>query len=153
MLASDGSPAAPQHPDSYTPPPSQEGDTSPAAVPGGGDEFPVGSMVWGKLPGYDWWPGCVISRSEDKNGDQQHTGGGDGDRGGGVQMWIKWYGENNLSQVSLPHHADWNISTVSTVLQLLTEKVVPFSDFAQHLNTSGLKGVYKRGVFLAIKVN
>ena len=78
-------------------PPSQDGETSSATGEGGGEEFPVGSMVWGKLPGYDWWPGVVISYSQDRVGS-----GGDGERGGGVQVWIKWFGENNLSQVGQP---------------------------------------------------
>ena len=58
-------------------------------------------MVWGKLPGYEWWPGVIISYFQDRNG-----GGGDPassgepERSGGLQVWVKWYGENNLSQVS-----------------------------------------------------
>ena len=52
------------------------------------ERFPVGMMVWGKLPGSDWWPGSVISYDE--------GGGG----GGEPQAWIKWYGDNQLSQVS-----------------------------------------------------
>ena len=64
------------------------------------ERFPVGAMVWGKLPGYDWWPGSVISYDE---------GGGGGGGGGGVepQVWIKWYGDNQLSQVrsnACQHH-------------------------------------------------
>lgn len=38
----------------------------------------------------------VISYCKDREGD---TEGGEGE-GGGMQVWIKWYGENNLSQVS-----------------------------------------------------
>lgn len=60
------------------------------------EEYPIGSMVWGRLQGYDWWPGMVISYCKDREGD---TEGGEGE-GGGMQVWIKWYGENNLSQVS-----------------------------------------------------
>ena len=47
--------------------PFQDGETSSATGggEGGGEEYPVGSMVWGKLPGYDWWPGVVISYSQD----------------------------------------------------------------------------------------
>ena len=57
--------------------------------------FPLGMMMWGKLPGYNWWPGSVISYDE---------GGGvggerGGERGGEPQVWIKWYGDNQLSQV------------------------------------------------------
>ena len=40
----------------------------------------------------------------------------------------------------------------SYFFQILTEKVALFSSFAQYFSTSSLKGVYKRGVFIAIKV-
>ena len=54
--------------------------------------FPLGMMTWGKLPGYNWWPGSVISYDEG-------GGGVGGERGGEPQVWIKWYGDNQLSQV------------------------------------------------------
>ena len=56
----------------------------------------MGSMVWGKLPGYDWWPGLIISYSREEG---ETRGDGEGD--GGMQVWIKWYGESNLSAVSV----------------------------------------------------
>ena len=55
--------------------------------------FPLGMMTWGKLPGYNWWPGSVISY------DEGGGGGAGGERGGEPQVWIKWYGDNQLSQV------------------------------------------------------
>lgn len=69
------------------------------------EKFPVGTIVWGKLPGYHWWPGTVISY------DGATGSGASGEEGGGAspgekptlssepQAWIKWFGENNLSQV------------------------------------------------------
>ena len=56
----------------------------------------MGSMVWGKLPGYDWWPGLIISYSREEG---ETRGDGEGD--GGMQVWVKWYGESNLSAVSV----------------------------------------------------
>ena len=86
--------------DSFTPPASPLMPASSSSTPDGGsgvsEEHPVGSMVWGKLPGYEWWPGVIISYSRDKEGD---SATGEVVDGGGVQVWVKWYGENNLSQV------------------------------------------------------
>lgn len=65
------------------------------------EEYPIGSMVWGRLPGYDAWPGEVISYCRGKEGDGVEEG-----EGGGIQVWVKWYGENNLSQVSHYHSFD-----------------------------------------------
>ena len=48
--------------------------------------FPSGRMMWGKLPGYEWWPGCILSSAVGEDGT--------------ISVWIKWYGENLLSQVS-----------------------------------------------------
>ena len=102
-------PASPhEHFKSYTPPPHalpQSGAVGSATQDGdlSVERPPVGSMVWGKLPGYDWWPGLVISYSQDKSeGEPQSTG--ETERGGGLQVWIKWYGENNLSQVRSTLH-------------------------------------------------
>lgn len=49
------------------------------------EQFPVGTLVWGKIPGYDWWPGTVISHCEDGAGKDQ--------------LWVRWFGDNQLSQV------------------------------------------------------
>ena len=63
----------------------------------------MGTMVWGKLPGYDWWPGVTVSYiagdKDDKEGENEVQGG---ERE--VLVWVKWYGENNLSQVSVPNN-------------------------------------------------
>ena len=54
------------------------------------EEYPHDTMVWGRLPGYEAWPGAVMNGKE-----------GDGvEEGEGGEVWVKWYGENNLSQVS-----------------------------------------------------
>lgn len=77
--------------------------------------FPVGSLVWGKLPGYDWWPGCVISynkkemekfkeeleMNEDGTEDDGSVSSDDHSEDGDVVAWIKWFGDNQLSLVRL----------------------------------------------------
>ena len=61
--------------------------------------FPLGMMTWGKLPGYNWWPGSVISYDEGGGLGGERGGERGGEKGGEPQVWIKWYGDNQLSQV------------------------------------------------------
>ena len=81
-----------------------ENNSTKSGATGDMDKYPIGSIVWGKLPGYDWWPGLIISYCKDKEGDTVGEG-----EGGGMQVWVKWYGENNLSQVSccISAHRGW----------------------------------------------
>lgn len=61
-------------------------------------DFPIGSMVWGKLPGYNWWPGVIVS-SENGGGNKDEKGDDDSPCFI-VRCWVKWYGETQLSRVS-----------------------------------------------------
>lgn len=65
--------------------------------------YPVGTIVWGKLPGYDWWPGILLSYDDRNNGIKKESEetSDDEENGGnvGVRVWVKWYGDNQLSQV------------------------------------------------------
>lgn len=72
--------------------------------------LPVGSMVWGKLPGYDMWPGLVISydkRKEKPQATEEEEDGNEEEEEHNreteedVEVWIKWFGDNQLSQVCL----------------------------------------------------
>ena len=67
--------------------------------------FPVGSMVWGKLPGYNMWPGLLISydkrkdkplaMEEEEECDDDEESKTEDD----VEVWIRWFGDSKLSQV------------------------------------------------------
>ena len=62
----------------------------------------IGTMVWGKLPGYDWWPGVVLSYSDGTNGTKKDTdelSDDETESNSVVRVWVKWYGDNQLSQV------------------------------------------------------
>ena len=99
--------------------------------------------------------------------------------GGGIQVWVKWYGENNLSQVSSHITSSFGNACViclslppslspspppsplSIILSLIlsslslkipADKVSLFSNFNQNLKAHSLKGIYKKGVFTALKV-
>ena len=59
-------------------------------------------MIWGKLPGYDWWPGVVLSYSDNTNGmkkEVEDLSDDETESNNGVRVWVKWYGDNQLSQV------------------------------------------------------
>ena len=64
--------------------------------------------MWGKLPGYDWWPGCVVSHDkkemekfkEEMETDEEETESLGGGEEGGETAWVKWFGDNQLSLVS-----------------------------------------------------
>ena len=65
--------------------------------------YPEGSLVVGKLPGYDWWPGMVMyqdstteKEKEDENDCEKDE---EEEPEPGVQVWVKWFGDNQLSKV------------------------------------------------------
>ena len=51
--------------------------------------FSIGTLVFGKLKGYDWWPGRVASHNEIGMPVPPPN-----------HSWIRWYGENQVSDVS-----------------------------------------------------
>ena len=64
--------------------------------------YVAGTMVWGKLPGYDWWPGILLSYSDDTNGikkDGEELSDDESESNNSVRVWVRWYGDNQLSQV------------------------------------------------------
>ena len=67
-------------------------------------QFPIGTVTWGKLLGYDWWPGCVISHDDGTKGKKdkelEESSSAEEETSAGPQFWIKWFGDNQLSQVS-----------------------------------------------------
>ena len=77
-------------------------------------KYPIGTMIWGKLPGYDWWPGVVLSYSDGATSsggggakkeptsatEEQQLSDDEESSCNVVRVWVKWYGDNQLSQVS-----------------------------------------------------
>jgi hypothetical protein len=96
----------------------------------GDDKLPVNWMVWGKIPGYDWWPGYILSYEKGKPDveleDEDIIGNNE------VVAMIKWFGDNQLSQV--PCH-----------------KIHSFGEFIDYFIPTKLKGLYKKAVFTALK--
>ena len=58
-------------------------------------------MIVGKLPGYDWWPGMVMYQdtTTDKEKEENDCEKDEDEEEPGVQMWIRWFGDNQLSKV------------------------------------------------------
>lgn len=128
----------------YTPPPPSPSPSPHLSSPlpadmdtvDGSDEpsYPAGSIVWGKLPRYEWWPGIIVSCSQDRSGEgrdtpEETTSEAEEEGGGGgikvCQVWVKWCGENNLSHVSPFHRA--LLFLIKIHIHFITYK--PFSDF------------------------
>lgn len=53
------------------------------------DVHPIGHMVFAKLSGYPWWPCFVISHRFSLS-----------PQGQVIKLWVRWYGENDMSHVS-----------------------------------------------------
>jgi len=77
--------------------------------------FCINRLVWGKLPGYSWWPGAIISYEGSKEIEQDKMAATEGGKPNkesleqkqqqqqGLELtsaWVKWFGENQLSPVS-----------------------------------------------------
>lgn len=62
--------------------------------------------MWGKIPGYSWWPGvvmCLNKTAEGFSGGLESSKDSDNqeeeDEDGGTEVWVKWFGDNQLSKV------------------------------------------------------
>ncbi|CAB1336307.1 unnamed protein product, partial [Coregonus sp. 'balchen'] len=51
--------------------------------------FGIGEMVWGKIKGFSWWPGIVVTWRA--TGKRQATHG---------MRWLQWFGDGKFSEVS-----------------------------------------------------
>jgi len=52
------------------------------------EEFAIGQLVWGRLKGYDWWPGRLVSYIEAQKTPPSTN-----------NHWIRWFGDNKFSLV------------------------------------------------------
>ena len=55
-------------------------------------DYPISTLVWGKLKGFDWWPGRISSHVEIGGSEPLPDG----------TLWVKWFGENQVSEVIQP---------------------------------------------------
>lgn len=89
-----------------------------------GREFGIGELVWGKLRGFSWWPGRIVSwlmtgRSRAAEGTR----------------WVMWFGDGKFSVVCV-------------------EKLLPLSSFhnAFHQPTYNKQPMYKKAIFEVLQV-
>uniref|UniRef100_A0A8C5HJP5 DNA (cytosine-5-)-methyltransferase n=1 Tax=Gouania willdenowi TaxID=441366 RepID=A0A8C5HJP5_GOUWI len=109
--------------------------TTPEPVPVGGDKtspnslqdgrgFGIGELVWGKLRGFSWWPGRIVSwwmtgRSRAAEGTR----------------WVMWFGDGKFSVVCV-------------------EKLMPLSSFniAFHQPTYNKQPMYRKAIYEVLQV-
>ncbi|XP_041828370.1 DNA (cytosine-5)-methyltransferase 3A isoform X5 [Melanotaenia boesemani] len=97
-------------------------DTEPEYEDGRG--FGIGELVWGKLRGFSWWPGRIVSwwmtgRSRAAEGTR----------------WVMWFGDGKFSVVCV-------------------EKLMPLSSFnnAFHQPTYNKQPMYKKAIYEVLQV-
>ncbi|KAK5623683.1 DNA (cytosine-5)-methyltransferase 3A [Crenichthys baileyi] len=107
----------------------EEGKTSPKAADTepeyeDGRGFGIGELVWGKLRGFSWWPGRIVSwwmtgRSRAAEGTR----------------WVMWFGDGKFSVVCV-------------------EKLLPLSSFnnAFHQPTYNKQPMYKKAIYEVLQV-
>ncbi|XP_016160978.1 PREDICTED: DNA (cytosine-5)-methyltransferase 3A, partial [Ficedula albicollis] len=96
----------------------------PARVPSDGRGFGIGELVWGKLRGFSWWPGRIVSwwmtgRSRAAEGTR----------------WVMWFGDGKFSVVCV-------------------EKLLPLSSFASafHQATYNKQPMYRKAIYEVLQV-
>lgn len=121
-----------------------------------GRGFGIGELVWGKLRGFSWWPGRIVSwwmtgRSRAAEGTR----------------WVMWFGDGKFSVVSgtrgvgvqpysplspdiPPAH-----SHVPSVPQVCVEKLLPLSSFASafHQATYNKQPMYRKAIYEVLQVS
>ena len=53
------------------------------------EKFPAGQLIWGKLKGFDWWPGMIVELKSFSQMPEDQV----------EEVWVKWYGDNKFSKV------------------------------------------------------
>ncbi|XP_071760135.1 DNA (cytosine-5)-methyltransferase 3A isoform X4 [Centroberyx gerrardi] len=97
-------------------------DTEPEYEDGRG--FGIGELVWGKLRGFSWWPGRIVSW-----GMTGRSRAAEGTR------WVMWFGDGKFSVVCV-------------------EKLMPLSSFynAFHQPTYNKQPMYKKAIYEVLQV-
>ena len=119
--------------------------------------LPVGSMVWGKLPGYNMWPGLLISYEKQKDKplamEEEECDDDEDERKAedDVEVWIKWFGDNQLSQVCSSRQervdVEWVLMLLLTrdSLAATVQEVVSLCPLQGTLYTQQIEGDIQKG--------
>ncbi|XP_062396864.1 DNA (cytosine-5)-methyltransferase 3B isoform X2 [Sardina pilchardus] len=86
--------------------------------------FGIGELVWGKIKGFSWWPGIVVTWRA--TGKRQATHG---------MRWLQWFGDGKFSEVS-------------------ADKLEAITAFPKYFNQSSYTKLasYRRAIFQALEV-
>uniref|UniRef100_UPI00359028D2 DNA (cytosine-5)-methyltransferase 3A-like isoform X3 n=1 Tax=Myxine glutinosa TaxID=7769 RepID=UPI00359028D2 len=86
--------------------------------------FKTGELIWGKIRGFSWWPGRIVSWEEAEQFYWYFTEG---------TRWVKWYGDGKFSLVPV-------------------EKLAMFCKFEEyfHPSTYAKQIIYKKAIFEAL---
>uniref|UniRef100_A0A674DAX4 DNA (cytosine-5-)-methyltransferase n=1 Tax=Salmo trutta TaxID=8032 RepID=A0A674DAX4_SALTR len=85
--------------------------------------FGIGELVWGKIKGFSWWPGIVVTWRA--TGKRQATHG---------MRWLQWFGDGKFSEVSIEevgcfgrekHFGCYRKSVKKSMASLRAEKTFP----------------------------
>lgn len=124
---------------------------SPVPLPAqDGRGFGIGELVWGKLRGFSWWPGRIVSwwmtgRSRAAEGTR----------------WVMWFGDGKFSVVSDTHGAWGSPPSPGVpwahvpVPQVCVEKLLPLSSFASafHQATYNKQPMYRKAIYEVLQVS
>uniref|UniRef100_A0A8B9LXP8 DNA (cytosine-5-)-methyltransferase n=1 Tax=Astyanax mexicanus TaxID=7994 RepID=A0A8B9LXP8_ASTMX len=86
--------------------------------------FGIGELVWGKIKGFSWWPGMVVTWRA--TGKRQASHG---------MRWLQWFGDGKFSEVSADK----------------LDSITAFSKFFNQSSYTKLAS-YRRAIFQALEV-
>lgn len=85
-------------------------------------EFVNGQLILGRLKGYDWWPGIIVSHTTAEKAPPSPS-----------NHWIKWFGDNKFSLLPV-------------------QCLRPLTKLKESLNFAKMRGIYKRAVVDVLEV-
>uniref|UniRef100_A0AAQ4QQ26 DNA (cytosine-5-)-methyltransferase n=1 Tax=Gasterosteus aculeatus aculeatus TaxID=481459 RepID=A0AAQ4QQ26_GASAC len=86
--------------------------------------FGIGELVWGKIKGFSWWPGMVVTWRA--TGKRQASNG---------MRWLQWFGDGKFSEVSADK----------------LDSITAFAKFFSQASYTKLAS-YRRAIFQALEV-
>ncbi|XP_061591520.1 DNA (cytosine-5)-methyltransferase 3B-like isoform X2 [Cololabis saira] len=86
--------------------------------------FVIGDLVWGKIKGFSWWPGIVVTWRA--TGKRQASHG---------MRWLQWFGDGKFSEVSADK----------------LDSITAFSKFFSQVSYTKLAS-YRRAIFQAVEM-
>lgn len=111
--------------------------------------FGIGELVWGKIKGFSWWPGIVVTWRA--TGKRQASHG---------MRWLQWFGDGKFSEVRSPQGENargqrLSVTGADEVLSQVSadklDSITAFPKFFSQTSYTKLAS-YRRAVFQALEV-